>query len=166
MAVEDDDKERRVLTRKELAKEQRRAAYQRQKTQRATDPRYLAMKEAAKEQRRAAYQKVKQSRKAEAAASKQSTKERRAVERGAELTALQAKHQHSAGRARLAERAEPARSEAIAPREQGTESPSLGSAASRSSQSTGAEQRRPHVADDGVALWTHVTWGKAPKTLN
>jgi len=59
--------ERRSFSRKEIAKEQRHAAYQRAKAQRATDPRYLAMKEAVKVQRRAVYQKVKERRKAVAA---------------------------------------------------------------------------------------------------
>jgi hypothetical protein len=59
--------ERRVLSRKELAKEKRHAMYQSAKARRATDPRYLAMKEAVKVQRRAAYQKVKERRKAVAA---------------------------------------------------------------------------------------------------
>jgi hypothetical protein len=56
--------ERRVLSRRELAKELRHAAYQSAKERRATDPRYLAMKEAARVQRRAAYQKAKDRRKA------------------------------------------------------------------------------------------------------
>ena len=59
--------ERRIVSRKELAKETRRAMYQSAKARRATDPRYLAAKEAAKVQRRAAYQKVKDRRKAAAA---------------------------------------------------------------------------------------------------
>jgi hypothetical protein len=65
-----DDPERRVLSRKELARAQRRAVYQRAKERRATDPRHLAMKEAAKEQRRAAYQQVKERRRTAAAAQK------------------------------------------------------------------------------------------------
>lgn len=66
MVMSEDDSERRILSRKELARELRRAAYQKAKERRASDPRYLAMKEAAKEQRRAAYQKLKERRKAEA----------------------------------------------------------------------------------------------------
>jgi len=58
------DTERRLLSRKEAAKEQRHAAYLKAKQRRASDPRYLAMKEAAKEQRRAAYQQVKERRRA------------------------------------------------------------------------------------------------------
>ena len=76
-----DDSDRRVLSRKELAKEQRRTAYQRAKERRATDPRYLAMKEAAKEQRRAAYQKVKERRKAATADQKAKLKAERATQR-------------------------------------------------------------------------------------
>jgi hypothetical protein len=57
-------RERRVLSQRELAKENRRVAYQGAKERRATDPRYLAMKEAARMQRRAAYQKAKERRKA------------------------------------------------------------------------------------------------------
>jgi hypothetical protein len=70
----DDDSERRVLSRKALAKEQRRAAYQKAKQRRDSDPRYLLMKQQAKEQRRAAYQKVKERRKAEAQAQKLAAK--------------------------------------------------------------------------------------------
>lgn len=69
-----DDSERRILTRKELAREQRREAYQRAKEQRAKDPRYLAMKEAAKEQRREAYRKAKERRKAAEAEEKKKQK--------------------------------------------------------------------------------------------
>lgn len=72
--------ERRVLSRKAMAKEQRHAAYQRAKEHRATDPRYLAMKEAAKVQRRAAYQKVKERRKAVAADEKFKRKAERSVQ--------------------------------------------------------------------------------------
>lgn len=65
-----DDSNGRVLSRKEAAKEQRHAAYQRAKARWANDPRRLAMKEAAKEQRRAAYRKAKERRKAAAVAEK------------------------------------------------------------------------------------------------
>jgi hypothetical protein len=68
--VSDDDSTRRILSRKELFREQRRAAYQAQKERRAQDPRYLAMKEAVKAQRRAAYQAQKERRKAEEATEK------------------------------------------------------------------------------------------------
>lgn len=73
--------ERRILSRKELAKEKRHALYQSAKERRATDPRYLAMKEAAKLQRRAAYQQVKERRKAVAADEKTKRKATLAVER-------------------------------------------------------------------------------------
>ena len=76
-----DDSDRRVLSRKELSKEQRRTAYQKAKEWRASDPRYLAMKEAAKEQRRAAYQKEKERRKAVAAEQKAKLKAERATQR-------------------------------------------------------------------------------------
>jgi hypothetical protein len=72
--------ERRLLSRKEAAKEQRHAMYQRAKERQAADPRYLAMKEAVKEQRRAAYQKVKEHRKAVVADEKAKKKVERAVE--------------------------------------------------------------------------------------
>jgi hypothetical protein len=52
-----------VLSRKELARELRRQAYQRAKQARATDPRHLAMKQAAKVRRREVYQQVKGKRK-------------------------------------------------------------------------------------------------------
>lgn len=72
--MSDDDSERRVLSRKELAKEQRKAAYQKAKERRASDPRHLAMNEAVKAQRRADYQKAKASRKTVASEAKASRK--------------------------------------------------------------------------------------------
>jgi ribosomal silencing factor RsfS len=78
--VSTDGSERRVLSRKELAKEKRHAIYQAAKERRATDPRYVAMKEAAKVQRRAAYQKVKEHRKALAAEEKAKQKAERAAQ--------------------------------------------------------------------------------------
>lgn len=72
--------ERRVLSRKELAKAKRQALYQSAKERRATDPRYLAMKESAKVQRRAAYQKVKERRKVVVADEKAKRKVERATE--------------------------------------------------------------------------------------
>lgn len=77
--------ERRVLSRKEVAKEKRHAMYQSAKERRATDPRYLAMKEAAKTQRRAAYQKVKDRRKAAAADEKSKRKAVQAVQCASKL---------------------------------------------------------------------------------
>jgi hypothetical protein len=56
-------RETSVISRKELAREYRRQAYQRAKQARATDPKHLAMKEAAKVRRREAYQQVKAKRK-------------------------------------------------------------------------------------------------------
>lgn len=52
-----------VISRKELARQYRRQAYQRAKQARATDPKHLAMKEAAKVRRREVYQQVKAQRK-------------------------------------------------------------------------------------------------------
>jgi len=55
---------REVISRKELARQLRRQAYQRAKAARATDPKHLAMKEAAKLRRRELYRQVKEQRKA------------------------------------------------------------------------------------------------------
>ena len=79
-----DDSERRILSRKEQAREQRHALYQQAKERRATDPRHLAMKEAAKERRRAAYQQVKEQRNVAAAAEKARRKAGRAAQRSEE----------------------------------------------------------------------------------
>lgn len=54
---------RTLLSRKELARELRRQAYQKAKRARAADPKHLAMKEAAKLRRREQYQQVKVRRK-------------------------------------------------------------------------------------------------------
>lgn len=71
---------RTVISRKELARELRRQAYQRAKQARANDPRHQAMKERAKQQRRELYQKAKEQRKArEAALEAQHGAERDAV---------------------------------------------------------------------------------------
>ncbi|HTM44640.1 MAG TPA: hypothetical protein VL137_06770 [Polyangiaceae bacterium] len=79
----------RVLSRKELAREMRRAAYRRAKEQRATDPRFIAMKAAAKEQRRALSQKMKEKRKNQEAAQKAHAKE----QRGSQITRERAERQ-------------------------------------------------------------------------
>jgi hypothetical protein len=55
---------RSILSRKELARELRRQAYQKAKLARANDPRHLAMKERARQQRRELYRKAKEQRKA------------------------------------------------------------------------------------------------------
>ena len=73
-----DDGERRVLSRKELAREYRHAMYQQAKQRRASDPRQLALKEAAKQRQRATYQKVKAQRKAIAEAKKEKQRAERA----------------------------------------------------------------------------------------
>ena len=52
------------LSRKEQARQLRRAAYLKAKEQRANDPRIIAIKEAMKKRRRAAYQEAKERRKA------------------------------------------------------------------------------------------------------
>lgn len=83
-----------VLSRKDLAKAQRHAMYQRAKERRATDPRYLAMKESAKLQQRAAYQKAKERRKAVVADAKAKQK----VERRAEHDAQRATRRGEADR--------------------------------------------------------------------
>jgi cell division protein FtsN len=97
-----DDSERRILTRKELAKEQRQAAYKKAKEQRATDPRHLAMKEAAREQRRAQYQKLKQGRAGETAAKKTKASKLRVVQRDTEVLASEAQSKRIAERCRAA----------------------------------------------------------------
>ena len=72
----DDTSSPRVLSRKELAREFRRAAYQRAKKQRASDPKVLAMKEAAKVYRREAYRTAKERRKVDTAREKNEQAER------------------------------------------------------------------------------------------
>jgi hypothetical protein len=83
--------EREVISRKELARQFRRQAYQRAKAARAIDPKHLAMKEVAKQQRRELYQRVKEQRKS------------RDAERDAERKAAEARHRAEAKR-QLAER--------------------------------------------------------------
>ncbi len=153
----DDDDARRILTRKELAKEQRQAAYQRAKEQRASDPRYQAMKQAAKEQRRAAYQRLKQSRKAEATATKAATKQRRVAEHDAEREQQRVniqrtvQHVHDAQRPQPAEAREPKPAPADdTPRPETEDTP--GDAAG--------------IADCDAGLWKYVNWATPPKTLN
>ncbi len=58
------------LSRKEQARQLRRAAYQRAKEQRANDPRIIAIKESMKKRRRAAYQEAKERKKAAVAQQK------------------------------------------------------------------------------------------------
>jgi hypothetical protein len=70
------------LTRKEQARQLRRAAYQKAKQRRATDPRMIALKEAMKLRQRAAYQAAKERRKAAVA-----EQDRRQQEREAKLRA-------------------------------------------------------------------------------
>ncbi|HTR52818.1 MAG TPA: hypothetical protein VMJ10_19020 [Kofleriaceae bacterium] len=53
------------LSRKDQARQLRRAAYLKAKAQRANDPRLIAIKEAMKQRRREAYQAAKERRKAE-----------------------------------------------------------------------------------------------------
>jgi hypothetical protein len=139
-----DDSDRRVLTRKELARAQRRAAYQRAKEQRASDPRILAMKEDAKQQRRAAYQKVKQARATEAATKKGKQKGLSARLRSVEALAAEVKAKHLS----LAVFSDAARGGAKAdPR-------------------AAVGQASKTLADREDGLWVNVTWLKDPKLLN
>jgi len=78
-----DDDSYRVLSRKELARELRKQAYQKAKERRAKDPRVLAMKEAARQQRREVYQRVKAQRKEAAARAKTDREQKRVEERAA-----------------------------------------------------------------------------------
>jgi hypothetical protein len=74
------------LSRKEHARQLRRAAYLKAKEQRANDPRMIAIKEAMKQRQRAAYQAAKQRRKA--AVAEQDRKQReQAAQRRAERDA-------------------------------------------------------------------------------
>ena len=79
------------LSRKERARQMRRAAYLRAKEQRATDPRYLAMKEAAKLRRREAYLVAKDRAKAARVARKQVQEEKDDAERVAKRVAADEK---------------------------------------------------------------------------
>ena len=76
------------LSRKELARQLRRQAYQRAKERRAADPRHIALKEAMKKRRRALYERVKEQRKAVVAEQKMKKKEKRAEERAVNDEAL------------------------------------------------------------------------------
>ncbi len=71
---------RSVISRKELARDLRRQAYQRAKAWRAADPKQIEMKAAAKVKRREAYQQVKERRKAAEASSKTELRAKRAAE--------------------------------------------------------------------------------------
>ena len=75
------DGSRSVISRKELARELRRQAYQKAKARRAEDPKHLAMKEAAKVRRRELYQQVKERRKAGEAEEKAARSAKRSEER-------------------------------------------------------------------------------------
>jgi hypothetical protein len=75
------DGSRSVISRKELARELRRQAYQKAKARRAEDPKHLAMKEAAKVRRRELYQQVKERRKAGEAVEKAARSAKRSEER-------------------------------------------------------------------------------------
>lgn len=75
------DGSRSVISRKELARELRRQAYQKAKARRAEDPKHLAMKEAAKVRRRELYQQVKEQRKAGEAVEKAARSAKRTEER-------------------------------------------------------------------------------------
>jgi hypothetical protein len=81
----------RELSRKERARQIRRAAYLRAKERRATDPRFLAMKEAAKRHRREAYQVAKDRVKTARAAKKHAQKEKDETDRAAKRVAADEK---------------------------------------------------------------------------
>jgi hypothetical protein len=76
------------LTRKEQARQSRRAAYQKAKERRATDPRMIAIKEAMKLRQRAAYQAAKERRKAAVAEQDRKQRERQAEMRAAREAAM------------------------------------------------------------------------------
>lgn len=78
------DGSRSVISRKELARQLRREAYQKAKAQRAADPKNLAMKEAAKTRRREVYQQVKARRKEGEAEQKAKRSAKHAEERAEE----------------------------------------------------------------------------------
>jgi hypothetical protein len=71
------------VSRKEYARQMRRAAYVRAKELRAKDPRQLALKAAAKERRRELYQKAKARSKAKAQGEKARLRDRKAEKRTA-----------------------------------------------------------------------------------
>jgi hypothetical protein len=75
------DGSRSVISRKELARQLRRQAYQKAKAQRAVDPKHLAMKEAAKARQRELYQQIKARRKSADAEQKAKRAAKRADER-------------------------------------------------------------------------------------
>jgi len=79
-----DDQPTEKLSRKEWARQQRRAAYLRAKEYRATDPKQLAFKEAMKERRREANEQAKARRKAAAKEQKARRAERQASQRAAQ----------------------------------------------------------------------------------
>jgi hypothetical protein len=76
-----DDEDTRVISRKELGRLLRKRAYERQKAQRAKDPKFIAMKEAVKQRRRELYQREKERRKAVRAEEKAKERAKRAEER-------------------------------------------------------------------------------------
>lgn len=75
--ADEDTKARTVISRKELARELRKAAYQRAKAERAKDPKFLEMKQAYKLRQREAYARIKEERKRAA----REEKEKKAAER-------------------------------------------------------------------------------------
>jgi hypothetical protein len=79
--MDEADSKRARPTRKEIARQIRREAYQKAKAFRAADPRYAAMKESMKERRRSAYQRAKAQRKLAAAEKKADELQKRADER-------------------------------------------------------------------------------------
>jgi hypothetical protein len=76
------------LSRKEQARQLRRAAYQKAKQRRAIDPRLIAIKEAMKLRQRAAYQAAKERRKAAVAEQDRKQREQQAEVRAAREMAM------------------------------------------------------------------------------
>ena len=74
--LNDDSNDRRVLARKELARERRQQAYREAKERRANDPRTIAMKEALKARRRELCRQARERKKARASAEKVAVKRR------------------------------------------------------------------------------------------
>lgn len=91
--------EREVISRKELARQFRRQAYQRAKAARAADPKHLALKEVAKQRRRELYQRVKEQRKSRDAEQETQRKAADAEQRAAAKRQLAERVKSAIGRA-------------------------------------------------------------------
>lgn len=82
--MSDDGSKKRGVSRKELARQLRRQAYQKAKARRAKDPKHIAMKEAAKQRRQEAYQQAKERRKATVAGQKARENEKQQADQAEE----------------------------------------------------------------------------------